>query len=59
MPLPLLQPVTLEGDVVRLEPLTAGHADALAAVGLHPDSGVCNPNRSPRPRTCAATSTAP
>lgn len=37
MPLPLLQPVTLEGDVVRLEPLTAGHADALAAVGLHPE----------------------
>jgi len=37
MPLPLLQPVTLEADVVRLEPLTAGHADALAAVGLHPE----------------------
>lgn len=37
MPLPLLQPVTLEGDVVRLEPLAAGHADALAAVGLHPE----------------------
>ncbi|MDR6599707.1 RimJ/RimL family protein N-acetyltransferase [Achromobacter deleyi] len=37
MPLPLLQPVTLEGDVVRLVPLTAGHADALAAVGLHPE----------------------
>ncbi|KAG1443521.1 hypothetical protein G6F57_018076 [Rhizopus arrhizus] len=37
MPLPLLQPVTLEGDVVRLEPLAIEHADALADVGLHPE----------------------
>jgi RimJ/RimL family protein N-acetyltransferase len=37
MPLPLLQPVTLEGDVVRLEPLVIEHADALAGVGLHPE----------------------
>lgn len=37
MPLPLLQPVTLEGEVVRLEPLAAEHADALAGVGLHPE----------------------
>lgn len=37
MPPPLLEPVTLEGDVVRLEPLAASHADALAAIGLHPE----------------------
>ncbi|NMK45075.1 GNAT family protein [Achromobacter sp. Bel] len=37
MPPPLLEPVTLEGDVVRLEPLAAGHAEALAAIGLHPE----------------------
>ncbi|MGH8816268.1 MAG: GNAT family N-acetyltransferase, partial [Achromobacter pestifer] len=37
MPLPLLQPVTLEGDIVRLEPLAAGHADALSQIGLHPE----------------------
>jgi RimJ/RimL family protein N-acetyltransferase len=37
MPLPLLQPVTLEGDVVRLEPLVIEHADALADVGLYPE----------------------
>ncbi|MSR06546.1 MAG: N-acetyltransferase [Gemmatimonadetes bacterium] len=29
--------VTLEGRVVRLEPLTLGHVEALAAVGLDPD----------------------
>ncbi|MGS1011427.1 GNAT family N-acetyltransferase [Achromobacter anxifer] len=32
-----LQPVTLAGEVVRLEPLAAGHAGALAQVGLHPE----------------------
>ena len=32
---PLL-PVTLEGDIVRLEPLALHHANALAAVGLDP-----------------------
>jgi N-acetyltransferase len=29
--------VTLEGDVVRLEPLSLAHVDALAAIGLDPD----------------------
>lgn len=29
--------VTLEGRAVRLEPLTLGHVDALAAVGLDPE----------------------
>lgn len=37
MTLPALQPVTLTGDIVRLEPMTLAHADALAAVGLHPE----------------------
>ena len=32
-----LQPVTLAGEVVRLEPLAAGHAAALTQVGLHPE----------------------
>ncbi len=32
-----LQPVTLAGEVVRLEPLQADHAAALAQVGLHPE----------------------
>lgn len=32
-----LQPVTLEGDIVRLVPLTAAHAGPLAEVGLHPE----------------------
>ena len=31
-----LEPVTLTGARVRLEPLTAGHTDALAEVGLDP-----------------------
>jgi len=37
MPLPPLQPVTLHGDIVRLEPMALQHADALAEVGLHPE----------------------
>lgn len=37
MPLPLLQPVTLQGDIVRLEPLARDHADALTRIGLHPE----------------------
>ena len=37
MTVPALHPVTLMGDIVRLEPMAAHHADALAAVGLHPE----------------------
>ncbi|QVQ28099.1 GNAT family N-acetyltransferase [Achromobacter deleyi] len=37
MTLPDLQPVTLAGDIVRLEPLAAGHAGPLAQIGLHPE----------------------
>ncbi|APX74519.1 GNAT family N-acetyltransferase [Achromobacter insolitus] len=37
MTVPRLQPVTLAGEVVRLEPLAAGHAAPLAQVGLHPE----------------------
>ncbi|KRC79259.1 putative ribosomal N-acetyltransferase YdaF [compost metagenome] len=37
MTLPAPQPVTLTGDIVRLEPLAAHHAEALARIGLHPD----------------------
>lgn len=37
MTTPRLQPVALAGEVVRLEPLAAGHASALAQVGLHPE----------------------
>ena len=29
--------IVLSGDVVRLEPLTVGHVDALSAVGLEPE----------------------
>ena len=32
-----LEPVTLEGRVVRLEPMTTDHSAALAEVGLDPD----------------------
>lgn len=32
-----LPPVTLEGEIVRLEPLALAHAAALAEAGLHPD----------------------
>lgn len=32
-----LEPVTLSGSIVRLEPLTADHESHLAAVGLDPD----------------------
>jgi len=32
-----IQPVTLQGAVVRLEPLTLGHVPALAQVGLDPE----------------------
>lgn len=35
MTLSSLQPVTLHGDIVRLEPMSLAHVDALAAVGLH------------------------
>ena len=35
--LPPLQPVTLTGEIVRLEPLTLDHAEALATVGLDPE----------------------
>ncbi|MES2304543.1 MAG: GNAT family protein [Gemmatimonadota bacterium] len=34
---PPLTPVTLEGRVVRLEPLTLDHFELLAEVALHPD----------------------
>jgi RimJ/RimL family protein N-acetyltransferase len=33
----LVEPVTLEGQHVRLEPLAIDHVDALSAVGLDPD----------------------
>ncbi|MEP6835289.1 MAG: GNAT family protein [Gemmatimonas sp.] len=32
-----VEPVTLRGKTVRLEPLTLAHTDALSAVGLHPE----------------------
>jgi RimJ/RimL family protein N-acetyltransferase len=35
--MPELEPVTLEGAKVRLEPLSLGHLDALCVVGLDPD----------------------
>ena len=34
---PALAPTPLDGEFVRLEPLTTGHLDALAAVGLDDD----------------------
>jgi len=37
MTLSRLQPVTLDGGIVRLEPLAARHAEDLARVGLHPE----------------------
>ena len=33
----VIAPVTLEGRHVRLEPLTEGHLDSLAAIGLDPE----------------------
>jgi len=33
---PWVRPVTLEGEVVRLEPLATGHLEGLAEVGLEP-----------------------
>jgi RimJ/RimL family protein N-acetyltransferase len=35
-PRPWVAPVTLQGSIVRLEPLTADHAEGLAEVGLDP-----------------------
>jgi N-acetyltransferase len=32
-----VEPVTLRGELVRLEPLTLGHVDGLARVGLEPE----------------------
>lgn len=32
-----LQPITLEGEIVRLEPLSEAHVPGLAEVGLEPD----------------------
>lgn len=40
-----LSPVTLEGRVVRLEPLTASHADGLAPVALDADLWRWTPSR--------------
>lgn len=37
MTLPALQPVTLAGAIVRLEPMAARHAEDLARAGLHPE----------------------
>jgi RimJ/RimL family protein N-acetyltransferase len=37
MTLPRLEPRTLEGRLVRLEPLALSHLDALCAVGLDPE----------------------
>ena len=31
-----IEPVTLRGSVVRLEPMELGHADELARIGLDP-----------------------
>jgi N-acetyltransferase len=33
----IVEPVTLQGQVVRLEPMTIAHAAALSCVGLEPD----------------------
>ena len=33
----VLQPVTLRGRIVRLEPMAVDHVDALTKVGLHPE----------------------
>lgn len=33
----IVEPVTLQGEVVRLEPMSIDHVDALARVGLEPD----------------------
>lgn len=38
-----LTPVTLRGDLALLEPLTAGHTDALARVGLFPELWALQP----------------
>ena len=38
-----LEPVTLTGDLVRLEPLSRGHVEALAQVGLDPALWRWNP----------------
>lgn len=43
-PLPMLDPITLEGQVVRLEPLTSNHLDALCLVGLDPEIWTHNAN---------------
>lgn len=39
----MLTPVSLRGALARLEPLTLGHTDALAAVGLHPSLWALQP----------------
>jgi N-acetyltransferase len=33
----ILQPITLTGQHIRLEPLSTNHTPALARAGLHPD----------------------
>lgn len=33
----MVEPVTLQGSIVRLEPMTADHVDALVRVGLEPE----------------------
>lgn len=33
----MIEPIVLEGDTVRLEPLSPGHLDGLCEVGLDPD----------------------
>ena len=38
-----MEPVTLSGRTVRLEPLTLEHVPALSAVGLEPDLWLWTP----------------
>jgi RimJ/RimL family protein N-acetyltransferase len=40
-----IEPVTLQGSIVRLEPMTADHVDALALVGLEPELWRWIPNQ--------------
>ncbi|MFL5236112.1 MAG: GNAT family N-acetyltransferase [Rhizomicrobium sp.] len=54
-----LEPVTLTGRIVRLQPLSRSHLDDLAAVGLHPELWRWIPNQvATREEMCGYIQTA-
>ena len=52
----IIEPITLEGRAVRLEPLSLQHLDALLEAGSDPGSGDTCHRTVPIAKRCAAAS---